>query len=160
MGTTPVRDVHGIISKLLKLLLTKKTSTFVTVVPLTRMLFIVVKMADAVVFMLKLTITSPAIRQIRRITANQLPTARRHHQGRRIITIKMTMLSWNGFCIHSIRGDGCLLSRLLRFCRHIPFHSSSLSLRLMVARITPYCNKPPALPVRCEKTLPFPGIWG
>ena len=73
-------SIHRIVKSAFEFFFPKKATAFVAVLPSALMFFIVVKVADARVFMLKLAIATPSIREIRRIAANPLLAARRLHQ--------------------------------------------------------------------------------
>jgi len=65
-----VRGIDFGLGHPLKFRITKKVPAFCTIVPFALVLIIVVKMADALVFMLKLAASSPSIGHIGRITAD------------------------------------------------------------------------------------------
>lgn len=94
--------IRPVFSKSLELLFPEKAPTFRTILPSSVMFLIIMEVANAVVFMLELAITSPAIGEVRRIAANPLVAAGGFHQWRTVITAKTTDLSRNWFRFHPI----------------------------------------------------------
>jgi len=72
--------IHRIFSNSLELLCVKKTITFSVLLPPALMLFIIMKVADAMVLMLELAVASPSIGKVRSITANPLLAATGFYQ--------------------------------------------------------------------------------
>ncbi len=73
-------NIHRIVKSAREFFFPKKTTALFALLPSALMFFIVVEVADARVFMLKLAIASPSIRKIRRIAAYPLLAARGFHQ--------------------------------------------------------------------------------
>ena len=96
------RRIHAVFGKSLKLLFCEKASTFRAILPSSRMFLIIMEVANAVVFMLELAITSPAIGEVRGIAANPLLAAGGSHQWCTVIAAKTTDFSRNWFRFHPI----------------------------------------------------------
>ncbi len=99
-----MRGIHPVFRHKHKRILPKIKTAFFAILPLTFMFFIVMEMANALIFMHKLAIACSPVREIRRITADPSLTARCLHKRCCIITTKAAMLAWDWFCFHPIIG--------------------------------------------------------
>ena len=96
------RGIHPIFSNSPELIFPEKAPTFLAILPFSVMFLIIMEVANAVVFMLELAITSSAMGKVRGVAANPLVAAGSFHQWCTVITAKATDLTGNWFRFHPI----------------------------------------------------------
>ena len=130
--------IHPVFSNSAELVFSEKTAAFLAILPSSVMFLIIMEVANAVVFMLELAITSPAIGKVRRVAANPLVAAGSFHQWCTVITAKATDLTGNWFRFHPI-----LCHRYISFLHRFVFTRSaclpiiSFAHRMIIASESP-----------------------
>jgi hypothetical protein len=96
------RGIHPIFSNSVELVFSEKTAAFLAILPSSLMFLIIMEMANAVVFMLELAITSAAVGEVGRVATYPLVATGSFHQWCAVIAAKATDLTGNRLRFHPI----------------------------------------------------------